>query len=45
MHFGLCVLSHHKRLAKIRLSDSVVEADNESVSERVGERVRGVEVS
>ena len=45
VHFGLCVLSHHKRLAKNCLSDSLVEADNQSVSGRVGERVRGVEVS
>ena len=45
VHFGLCVLSHHRRLAKIRLSDSVVETDNESVRGGVGERERGVEVS
>ena len=45
MHFGLCALSHHKRLAKNCLSDSAVEADNESVRGGVGERERGVEVS
>lgn len=45
MHFGLYVLSHHKRLAKNCLSESVVEADNESARGGVGERERGVEVS